>query len=292
MFRIIAGLALLLTVAPAATAQTTTKASTDRAFEAVYAKFSEAYRKSDPKMVADLYTKDAFYLQPGSMIERGYDYVFNTFSFLNQYKARPNGGPAIGFRILDRNVSNDIAWDIGYYVMNDNGKAITSEDQPDGKFIVLWKKGADGQWRIFADGYSEVRPPQPPPSAERVASEKAVVRAVNAYIEGVMNNDSVQLDMAFHPDAQLSATMPDGRVYRSAYSEWRKFTTRPKADPTGKTNRIARVDINGNAAVAITVLDWPTVRYVDYLSLIKTGADEWKIVSKIWNQETKPTSAN
>jgi uncharacterized protein (TIGR02246 family) len=291
MSRFLVGLALTLSFAPGIAAQTT-KASTDQAFEAIYAKFSEAYRKSDPKMVADLYTKDAFYLQPGSRIERGYEFVFKTFSFLNQYKTRPKGGPAIGFRIVDRNVSGDIAWDIGYYVMNAEGNAITSQDEPNGKFIVLWKQGADGQWRIFADGYSDVRPPQPPPSAERVSAEKAVVRAVNAYIEGVMNNDSVQLDIAFHPDAELSATLPDGRIYRSPYSEWRKFTTRPKGDPAGKTNRIARVDINGNAAVAVTVLDWPRVRYVDYLSLIKTGADDWKIVSKVWNQEAKQTPAN
>jgi hypothetical protein len=189
---------------------------------------------------------------------------------------------------VDRQVSGDLGWDIGYYLMNPDGKAITEDKEPDGKFIVLWKKGADGQWHIFADGYSDVRPPQPPPSAERVADEKAVVRAVNAYIDGVMNNDSLKLDIAFHPDAQLSATLPNGRIYRSPYSEWRKFTTRPKADSAGKTNRIARVDINGNAAVAVAVLDWPTVRYVDYLSLIKTAADEWKIVSKIWHQEAKP----
>jgi ketosteroid isomerase-like protein len=291
MFRYAPGLALTFVMAANLSAQTT-KAATDQAFEAVYATFSEAYRKADPQLVTNLYTRDAFYLQPGSKIERGHDYVLNVFSFLNQYKNRPSGGPAIGFRIVDRQVSGNIGWDIGYYLMNPNGQPITSEQQPDGKFIVLWKQGDDGKWRIFADGYSDVRPPEPPPSAERTAAQKAIVRAVNAYFDGIMNNDSVKLDIAFHPDAELSATMPNGHVYRAPYSEWRKFTTRPKGDPTGKKNNIVDVDINGNAAVVTTVLDWPAVRYVDYLSLIKTGEDEWKIVSKIWHQEAKPAKTN
>jgi ketosteroid isomerase-like protein len=286
-------LSFILALACAAPAAgQTTKAATDQAFEAVYARFTEGYKRADPQMVAGLYTKDAFYLQPGGKIERGHDYVLNVFSFLNTFKSRPTGGPAIGFRIVDRQVSGDLGWDIGYYVMNNEGRAITAEDQPVGKFIVLWKRGTDGQWKIFADGYSDVKPPQPVASAERAAAEKAVVRAVNAYFDGIMNNDSVQLDIAFHPDAELSASLPNGRIYRAPYSEWRKFTTRPKGDPAGKVNRIARVDIMGNAAVATTVLDWPTVRYVDYLSLIKTGTDEWKIVSKIWHQEAKTPPSN
>ena len=276
---------LLVSLGSTADAQTT-KASYDKAFADVYAKFTEGYRRADPKMVADLYTRDAFYLQPGSKIERGYDYVLNTFSFLNSFKSRPVG-PTIGFEILDRQVSGDLGWDIGYYRMNQDGSPITAADQPDGKFIVLWKRGTDGQWKIFADGYSDVRP-APPPNPERAAAEKSVTRAVQAYFEGVTNGDSTQLDIAFHPDAELSASFANGRVYKAPYSEWRKFTRGPKSDTTGKMNRIADIKVMGNAAVVTTVLDWPKVRYVDYLSLIKTGADEWKIVSKVWHQETKP----
>jgi hypothetical protein len=219
------------------------------------------------------------------MIMRGQDSVLAAFSFLNAFKERPSG-PAIGFRIVDRQVSGDMAWDIGYYVLNPDGSPITQADEPGGKFIVLWKRGADGQWRIHADGYSDVRRSSPPP--EHAAAEQGVRRAVQAYFDGIMNNDSVRLDVAFHPDAQLSASLPNGRVYRASYQEWRRFTTRPKSDPTGKTNRIVDVEIMGNAAVVTTVLDWPTIRYVDYLSLIKTGADEWKIIGKIWHQQAKP----
>lgn len=277
-------LVALLACASAAQAQTT-KSSQDAAFDAVYAKFTEAYKRADPAMVTGLYTTDAFYLSPGRMIVRGQDSVLSAFSFLKSYKDRPSG-PAIGFRILDRQVSGDLAWDIGYYVMNARGQPVTAQDHPAGKFIVLWKRGADGQWRIFADGYSDV----PRPSAETAdaaAAEQPVRRAVQAYFDGIMNHDAAQLDLAFHPDAQLSASLPNGRVYRSSYQEWKKFTSQPKSDAAGKSNRIVNVQMMGNAAVVTTVLDWPNIRYVDYLSLIKTGADEWKIVSKIWHQQPK-----
>lgn len=291
MIRYSVGIVLVIIGASTANAQSA-KSSADKAFDAVYAKFTEGYKLANPALVADLYTRDAFYLQPGHDIERGHEHVLKAFSFLSSFAKRPGGGPSIGFRIVDRQVSGDLAWDIGYYLMNSDGKPITSDDSPDGKFIVLWKRGTDGQWRIFADGYSDVARRETAATAERAASEKAVVRAVNAYFDGIMNNDSVQLDIAFHPDAELSATLPDGRVYRAPYSEWRKFTARPKTPTAGKINRIARVDVMGNAANVTTTLDWPTVRYVDFLSLIKTGADEWKIVSKVWHQEAKAAAPN
>jgi uncharacterized protein (TIGR02246 family) len=274
----------VLACASAAHAQSA-KSAYDQAFDAVYAKFSEGYKRADPAMVAALYTPDAFYLQPGRMITRGQDSVLSAFSFLNSFRNRPTG-PAIGFRIVDRQVSGDLAWDIGYYLMNNDGSPITEQDQPGGKFIVLWKRGADGQWRIHADGYSDVG--QAKPSPEMAQAESGVRRAVQAYFDGIMNYDSVRLDLAFHPDAQLSASLANGRVYRAAYREWRNFTRQPKSDPAGKQNHIVDVEIMGNAAVVTTVLDWPKIRYVDYLSLIKTGADEWKIIGKIWHQQAKP----
>jgi ketosteroid isomerase-like protein len=155
MLRPLIAFAFTMAVTSAAHAQT--KSSHDQAFDAVYAKFSEGYRRGNPASVVGLYTPDAFYLQPGRMIERGPVVLNNAFSFLSSYKDRPSG-PNISFEIVDRQVNGDIGWDIGYFRFNGEGKPITAADEPAGKFIVLWKRGADGQWRIFADGYSEVRP--------------------------------------------------------------------------------------------------------------------------------------
>jgi hypothetical protein len=50
--------------------------------------------------------------------------------------------------------------------------------------------------------------------------------------------------------------------------------------------RIEHVEITGNAGVGKIVLDYPTVTYTDYMSLLKVG-DEWKIVNKVFYAEPK-----
>ena len=121
----------------------------ERAFEEVYAAFSAAYQAGDPAAVAALYGEDAFYLAPGGEIERGE--VARHFEFLSSFE--PGTGPVIEFEIMDRTISGDLAYDIGYYTLRRAG-ADTSQGR--GKFIVIWKRGADGVWRIHADGYSGV----------------------------------------------------------------------------------------------------------------------------------------
>ena len=125
----------------------------ERAFEEAYAAFSAAYRAGDPAAVAALYADDAFYLAPGEEIERGD--VARHFAFLSSVE--PGAGPIIAFEIVDREISGDLAYDIGYFTFRREGDPV--ENAPRGKFIVVWKKGDDGVWRIHADGYSDVESP-------------------------------------------------------------------------------------------------------------------------------------
>jgi ketosteroid isomerase-like protein len=125
----------------------------ERAFEEAYAAFSAAYRAGDPAAVAALYADDAFYLAPGEEIERGD--VARHFAFLSSVEA--GSGPIIEFEIVDRDVSGDLAYDIGYFTFRREGEP--AENAPRGKFIVIWKRGEGGVWRIHADGYSDVEKP-------------------------------------------------------------------------------------------------------------------------------------
>jgi ketosteroid isomerase-like protein len=122
-------------------------------FDRAYARFTEAYRRADPAMVAALYADDAFYLVPGDTIARGHAEILRQFtSYLDSFRREGRPGPEVSFQIVDRAIAGDLATDIGYYTLNGSR----------GKFIVVWKKGADGRWRIHADGYSFVDPPRPP----------------------------------------------------------------------------------------------------------------------------------
>ena len=122
----------------------------ERAFDEAYAAFSAGYRAGDPAAVAALYAKDAFYLAPRSEIVRGE--VVQHFGFLSSFE--PGEGPVIEFEIVDREVSGDLAYDIGYFTFRQADAPADSGGR--GKFIVIWKRGEDGVWRIHADGYSDV----------------------------------------------------------------------------------------------------------------------------------------
>lgn len=119
--------------------------ATDQALTAVYARFTEAYRQADPQMVANLYTEDAFYLQPDSDVLQGRPKVMGVFqSFLGPIKQQGKPGPTIYFEILERKISGNLGWDVGYYRMGPPGSDSATAKRG-GKFIVLWRKDADGQ---------------------------------------------------------------------------------------------------------------------------------------------------
>lgn len=128
-------------------------AEAEGAFEEAYAAFSAAYRAGDAEAVAALYADDAFYLAPGDEIERGD--VGRHFGFLSSFE--PGAGPVIEFEVVDRDISGGLAYDIGYFTFRQDGAPAESAGR--GKFIVIWKRGEDGVWRIHADGYSEVEDP-------------------------------------------------------------------------------------------------------------------------------------
>ena len=123
------------------------------ALDSAYATFSEAYRTADPALVAGLYADSALYLTPGDTIVRGRPSIEAIFAgFLVPYARSDSGGPRIRFEIADRRIasSGDLATDVGYFVINEGAR---------GKFIVVWRRGADGRWRMHADGYSGVDVP-------------------------------------------------------------------------------------------------------------------------------------
>jgi ketosteroid isomerase-like protein len=147
---LIAALALLGATAPLAAQDRTV----DQALTAVYARFTDGYRRADAKMVSDLYTEDAFYLQPDAEVLQGRPAVLGVFqSFLDPIRQQNQPGPAIYFEILERKISGSVGWDVGYYRMGPPG-ADSASSRRGGKFVVLWRKDSDSQWRIHTDGYS------------------------------------------------------------------------------------------------------------------------------------------
>jgi hypothetical protein len=95
---------------------------------------------------------------------------------------------------------------------------------------------------------------------------------------------------AFHTEGNL-IFIREGKFSTRSFAEYiGGFTGKPAADEAQRKRSIESIDVSGNAGVAKVTLDYPTTRFVDYMSLLKIDG-EWKIVTKIFYAEPKQKPA-
>ena len=123
--------------------------------------------------------------------------------------------------------------------------------------------------------------------AATAQSDSASARVpLENYIQGHATGNGDFMRKAFHPDAKVMA-FRDGKLTNMTAEEFAsRFNGKPAADEAQRKRRIESVEITGNAGVGKIVLDYPTVTFTDYMSLLKVG-DEWKIVNKVFYAEPK-----
>jgi hypothetical protein len=123
--------------------------------------------------------------------------------------------------------------------------------------------------------------------------EKAAVRVpLENYIKAHATGDPEHARKAFHTEGNMTF-IREGKFTSETFDSFikRAFTGKPAADEDKRQGgrKIEAVDVNGNAAVAKIVLDYPNVRFVDYMTLLKING-EWKIVNKSFYAEPKQKS--
>jgi ketosteroid isomerase-like protein len=129
--------------------------SPHKGLDEVYRRFSEGYKKLDAPSVANLYSETAAYLAPGSNVEIGRPKVLENFSRFFDSVKRRNGRMEISFRIVQRQVDNNLAYDVGVFTLtsfNERGEPRTSS----GKFVVVAKREKNGTWLFQVDGYNDL----------------------------------------------------------------------------------------------------------------------------------------
>ncbi len=121
--------------------------------------------------------------------------------------------------------------------------------------------------------------------------EKDAVRIpLENYIKGHASGDGEYMKKAFHTEGSL-IFIRDGKYSTRSFAEYiAGFTGKPAADEANRKRSIEMVEFSGNAAVGKIILDYPTMRFVDYMSLLKIDG-EWKIVTKIFYAEPKAKPA-
>ena len=123
-------------------------------------------------------------------------------------------------------------------------------------------------------------------AAAQSPEDKAVRAPLEHYLQGHATGDGAHFRAAFHPEAKLFFISEGKLTTRTSeeYIEGARGT--PPADEAARKRWIESVDVAGNAAVAKIILDYPTTRFVDYMSLLNVDG-EWKIVNKTFYAEPK-----
>jgi ketosteroid isomerase-like protein len=76
----------------------------------------------------------------------------------------------------DVSACGDLAYTVGTYEITSNDAAGNAQTRP-GKYVTVWKKQADGTWRVVVDAPSENAPPAPPPAPPFERAERPHARS-------------------------------------------------------------------------------------------------------------------
>lgn len=113
------------------------------------AAFSQHLMNSDWESVAAAYMEDAKLMPPGQDIIQGREAI---------QKIWEKGGKVLYHKITPSEIaitSSDTAYDWGYYEGRSPDKD-GKETSWKGKYIILWKQTAPGEWKIYADIWNRV----------------------------------------------------------------------------------------------------------------------------------------
>jgi len=110
------------------------------------------------------------------------------------------------------------------------------------------------------------------------------------YLKAHATGDGEYHKKAFHAEGNL-VFIRDGKFTTRSFAEYIAGSSgKPAADEDKRKRWIESIDVVGNAAFAKIILDYPTVKFTDYMSLLKING-EWKIVNKSFHSEPKTVPA-
>ena len=124
-----------------------------------------------------------------------------------------------------------------------------------------------------------------------VQAVDADVRApLEAYLRGHATGSADEFRPAFHPDAQLWG-MRNGALIRMTAEDYvGRASGSPPADEAQRRRWIESIDVTGDTAVAKIILDYPAVRFTDYMALSRIDG-RWVIINKMFQAEPKAPPA-
>jgi uncharacterized protein (TIGR02246 family) len=124
-----------------------TRAANEAAIRAASREWSAAASSRDLERAVSFYADDATYNPPGAPLAAGKDAIRKVWTNI---VAIPGGNLRWVTSKVEVARSGDLAYDTGAYTLTKNdasGKPVTTK----GKYVVVWKKHADGKWKVIED---------------------------------------------------------------------------------------------------------------------------------------------
>ena len=107
--------------------------------------FVSTFNAGDGKALGDLYTEDAIVLPPGSAMVEGRQAIGEFWQ-----GAVDAGLKDLALAPAEIVAQGDAAYEVGTLQLSAPGEG--GEPQAvEGKYVVVWQKGADGTWRLHRD---------------------------------------------------------------------------------------------------------------------------------------------
>ena len=129
-------------------------AAVRQAVDSANTRFQNALTGGDTAALTAAYTDDAQVLAPNMKAAHGLDEIMKLHGgMLGAYTVQ-----AASLKTDDLVVSGDYAIETGTYEMTLQPKGKTSSMKDTGKYIVVWKKQADGNWKMFRDIWNSDMP--------------------------------------------------------------------------------------------------------------------------------------
>lgn len=134
------------------------KEEASREIDRLYQRFAVAYDSLDTEMVAKLYAEDGFYLVPNPKraILKGRSSIKDSFAGFMEGAAANNRDIEISFRIIERKISDSLAFDVGYYRTRSKPDSLAEFGGGGsvGKFVTVMGLLPEGEWKFLLDGYN------------------------------------------------------------------------------------------------------------------------------------------
>lgn len=147
----------------------------------------------------------------------------------------------------------------------------------------------DGEWKIVNKSFQAQPRSNPTEKVSFTATEeekKAIAVPLENYFKGQITGDGEFIRKAFNTEAKIMF-FSNGKFNQWSSEEFAsRFQGKAAADEDQRKRSFEILDVAGNAAIAKIILDYPTIKFTDYMTLLKIDG-EWKIINKTFSSEAK-----